>query len=56
MLEMRSLLATILFAVTTAAPAVADDTPGVTATEINLLCVQPDDVAGTEAMRRRPEA
>ena len=28
MLEKRSLLATVLFALTAAAPAVADDTPG----------------------------
>jgi branched-chain amino acid transport system substrate-binding protein len=36
MLEKRSLLATVLFALTAAAPAVADDTPGVTATEIKI--------------------
>jgi branched-chain amino acid transport system substrate-binding protein len=36
MLEKRSLLATVLFALTVAAPAVADDTPGVTATEIKI--------------------
>ena len=36
MLEKRSLLATVLFALTAAAPAVAADTPGVTATEIKI--------------------
>jgi branched-chain amino acid transport system substrate-binding protein len=36
MLEKRSLLATVLFALTAAAPAVADDMPGVTATEIKI--------------------
>jgi branched-chain amino acid transport system substrate-binding protein len=36
MLVKRSLLATVLFALTAAAPAVADDTPGVTATEIKI--------------------
>jgi branched-chain amino acid transport system substrate-binding protein len=36
MLEKRSLLATVLFALTVTAPAVADDTPGVTATEIKI--------------------
>jgi branched-chain amino acid transport system substrate-binding protein len=36
MLEKRSLLATVLFALTVAALAVADDTPGVTATEIKI--------------------
>jgi branched-chain amino acid transport system substrate-binding protein len=36
MLEKRSLWATILFAVTVTAWAVADDTPGVTATEIKI--------------------
>src|ERR1700693_112784 len=36
MLEKRSLLATLLFALTAAAPAVADDTTGVTATEIKI--------------------
>jgi branched-chain amino acid transport system substrate-binding protein len=36
MLEKRSLLATVLFALTVAAQAVADDTPGVTATEIKI--------------------
>ena len=36
MLEKRSLWATVLFAVTVAAWAVADDTPGVTATEIKI--------------------
>ena len=36
MLEKRSLLATVLFAVTVAARAFADDTPGVTATEIKI--------------------
>ena len=36
MLEKRSLLATVLFALTAATPAVADDTPGVTATEIKI--------------------
>jgi len=35
-LEKRSLLATVLFALTAAAPAVAADTPGVTATEIKI--------------------
>jgi len=33
----RSLLATVLFAIATAAPAVADDMPGATATEIKLI-------------------
>src|SRR5580698_8092298 len=32
----RSLLATVLFALAAATPAVADDTPGVTATEIKI--------------------
>ena len=36
MLEKRSLLATVLFALTAAAPVVAADTPGVTATEIKI--------------------
>jgi branched-chain amino acid transport system substrate-binding protein len=36
MLEKTSLLATVLFALTVAAPAVADDMPGVTATEIKI--------------------
>jgi branched-chain amino acid transport system substrate-binding protein len=36
MLEKRSLLATVLFAVTVVARAVADDMPGVTATEIKI--------------------
>ena len=36
MLEKRSLLATVLFALTAAAPVVAVDTPGVTATEIKI--------------------
>jgi branched-chain amino acid transport system substrate-binding protein len=36
MLEKRSLLATVLFALAAAAPAVADDMPGVTATEIKI--------------------
>jgi branched-chain amino acid transport system substrate-binding protein len=36
MLEKSSLLATVLFALTAAAPAVADDMPGVTATEIKI--------------------
>jgi branched-chain amino acid transport system substrate-binding protein len=36
MLEKRSLLATVLFALTAAAPVVAADTPGVTATEIEI--------------------
>jgi len=36
MLEKRSLLATVLFALTTVTPAVAADTPGVTATEIKI--------------------
>src|SRR3984957_3841726 len=36
MLEKRSLLATVLFALTAAAPAVAADTPGVTANEIKI--------------------
>jgi branched-chain amino acid transport system substrate-binding protein len=36
MLEKRSLLATVSFALTVAAPAVADDTPGMTATEIKI--------------------
>jgi branched-chain amino acid transport system substrate-binding protein len=36
MLELRSLLATVLFALTAAVPAVAADTPGVTATEIKI--------------------
>ena len=36
MLEKRSLLATVLFALTAAAPAVADEMPGVTATEIKI--------------------
>ena len=36
MLVKRSWLATVLFALTAAAPAVADDTPGVTATEIKI--------------------
>jgi ABC-type branched-subunit amino acid transport system substrate-binding protein len=36
MLEKSSLLATVLFALTAAAPAVAADTPGVTATEIKI--------------------
>ena len=36
MLEKRSLLATVLFALTAAAPAVAADMPGVTATEIKI--------------------
>jgi branched-chain amino acid transport system substrate-binding protein len=36
MLEKRSLLATVLFALTVAVPAVATDTPGVTATEIKI--------------------
>jgi branched-chain amino acid transport system substrate-binding protein len=36
MLEKRSLLATVLFAIAAAASAVADDTPGVTATEIKI--------------------
>jgi branched-chain amino acid transport system substrate-binding protein len=36
MLEKISLLATVLFALTAAAPAIADDTPGVTATEIKI--------------------
>jgi branched-chain amino acid transport system substrate-binding protein len=36
MLKKRSLFATVLFALTAAAPAVAADTPGVTATEIKI--------------------
>src|SRR5580658_3113311 len=36
MLEKRSLLAAVLVALTAAAPAVADDMPGVTATEIKI--------------------
>jgi len=36
MLEKRSLLAAVLVALTSAAPAVADDMPGVTATEIKI--------------------
>src|SRR6202043_4023101 len=36
MLEKRSLLATVLFAIAAAASAVADDMPGVTATEIKI--------------------
>jgi branched-chain amino acid transport system substrate-binding protein len=36
MLEKRSLLATMLFAITAATPVVAADTPGVTATEIKI--------------------
>jgi len=36
MLEKSSLLATVLFALTTVTPAVADDMPGVTATEIKI--------------------
>src|SRR5580693_1336005 len=36
MFRKQSLLATILFAITASAPAVADDTPGVTATEIKI--------------------
>jgi branched-chain amino acid transport system substrate-binding protein len=36
MLGKRSLLATVLFALTAATPAVADDMPGVTATEIKI--------------------
>jgi len=36
MLEKRSLLATVLFALAAAAPVVAADTPGVTATEIKI--------------------
>jgi branched-chain amino acid transport system substrate-binding protein len=36
MLEKRSLLATVLFALAATVPAVADDTPGVTATEIKI--------------------
>jgi branched-chain amino acid transport system substrate-binding protein len=36
MLEKRSLLATVLFAIAAAAPAVADEMPGVTATEIKI--------------------
>jgi branched-chain amino acid transport system substrate-binding protein len=36
MLKKRSFLATVLFATTLAAPAVADDMPGVTATEIKI--------------------
>jgi branched-chain amino acid transport system substrate-binding protein len=36
MLEKRSLLATVFFALAAAAPAVADDMPGVTATEIKI--------------------
>src|ERR1700731_416478 len=36
MLEKRSLLATVLFALTAAAPAFADNTPGVTAIEIKI--------------------
>ena len=36
MLEKKSLLATVLLALTAAAPAVADDMPGVTATEIKI--------------------
>jgi branched-chain amino acid transport system substrate-binding protein len=36
MLKKRSLLATVLFALTAAVPAVAADTPGVTATEIKI--------------------
>jgi branched-chain amino acid transport system substrate-binding protein len=36
MFKKQSLLATVLFAIATAAPAVADDMPGVTATEIKI--------------------
>ena len=36
MLDKSSLLSTVLFALTVAAPTVADDTPGVTATEIKI--------------------
>jgi branched-chain amino acid transport system substrate-binding protein len=36
MLEKRSLLATVLFSLTAGAPAVAAQTPGVTATEIRI--------------------
>jgi len=36
MLAKRSLLSMVLFALTVAAPTVADDTPGVTATEIKI--------------------
>jgi branched-chain amino acid transport system substrate-binding protein len=36
MLEKRSLLATVLFAIAATAPAIADDMPGVTATEIKI--------------------
>jgi len=36
MLEKGSLLATVLFALTAVAPVVADDMPGVTATEIKI--------------------
>jgi len=36
MLEKRSLLATVLFAIAAAAAAGADDMPGVTATEIKI--------------------
>ena len=36
MFKKQSLLATVLFAIATAAPAVANDIPGVTATEIKI--------------------
>jgi branched-chain amino acid transport system substrate-binding protein len=36
MFRKQSLLATLLFAIVASAPAVADDTPGVTATEIKI--------------------
>jgi hypothetical protein len=36
MLEARAMLTTVLFAITAAAPVVADNIPGVTATEIKI--------------------